>query len=181
LYQVWLIEYQLGMKQATRTRVARVLGVKPSYLGKIISQIWKISEDCYIRSHRLHGGKGTQKPGPPRVYYELIGDRLVTFPETALILLRLMDAHQQIPRRVERNNFVKRLIAETNLDEAVIVNRIDWARKNDYVVYDEDATNLACLERAALERSYLEMVAKHFSSGTPSATAAAVGQSPQIG
>lgn len=152
------------MQGATRNRLAKTLGIKPGHLGKIVSAITNISDESYIRSHRLHGREEGRKPGPPRVYYELIGEHLVTFPETAFLLLQLLVFPREIPRRINYADFVRRMAAHSNLDESTVVDRIQWAMKNDYLVSDDAGAHIACQERTACERPYLEMLGNHFAA-----------------
>lgn len=152
------------MQGATRNRLARTLGIKTGHLGKIISAITQISDESYIRSRRLHGKQEGRKAGPPRVYYELIADHFVTFPETAFLLLQLLEFPKELPGRINYADFVQKITGQTSLDEPWISGRIQWAISNDYLVSDQAGVYIGCQERTALERPYLESLANHFAS-----------------
>lgn len=162
MYQVWRIEEEIGMQKATRTRLAHALGIKLSYLAKIVSQIRDISEDAYLSSFRLHTASKQARPnGPPRVYYELKGENLATFPETAFLLLELLEYPKEMSRRVNTGDFVNSMAAKTNLEGPKILARIQWALEHDYLAAD-DEMHVACQERTALELPYLKLLASHF-------------------
>lgn len=163
LYQVWRIEEELGMQKATRTRLAQALGIEPSYLAKIVSRIRRISEEAYLQPYRLHASSKPRRPsGPPRVYYELNGAHFATFPETAFLLLELLDYPKEVSRRVNSADFFRSMTANTTLDDSSISARVEWALQNDYLASDEDGAYIACQERTLLEKPYLELLAGHF-------------------
>jgi AraC-like DNA-binding protein len=148
------------MKQATRDRLARALGIKPSYLAKILSGIRRISPDAYFTSYRLHkSARKTSQGGPPRVFYELNGERLATYPETAFLLLQLMQFPREIAKRINLDDFKAHFMSLTDLDNTVISGRLDWAIRNDYVTADENQAYISCGERTVLEQPYLELLA----------------------
>lgn len=148
------------MQEATRQRLAKNLGIAPSYLAKIVSGITKIANDTYIRARRLHLRSEGRSVGPPRVYYELIGERFVTFPETAYLLLQLLASPRDIPRRINIEEFIERTMGESALSADRIRGRIRWAVRNEYL--DEDGLHIEPRERIVLERPYLELLAGHF-------------------
>jgi hypothetical protein len=159
---VWRIEQKLGTQQATRNRLSKALAMKPSYLGRVVSRITEISKDCYLKPHRLHSRAEGRRPGPPHIYYDLIGERLATFPETALLLLELMASPKELPGRINYPEFVARMTNISDLTEDTIKTRIQWAMENDYLIMDDAGDYIASLERSAHERPYLERLASHF-------------------
>jgi hypothetical protein len=148
------------MQEATRQRLAKNLGIKPSYLAKLVSGIRKIGAETYLRPRRLHGRTKGSRVGPPQVYYELIGSCFVTFPETAYLLLELLVCPRDIPRRINCDELIQRIQVVSSLGEERIWRRIHWAIANGYI--EEDGSYLAANERIVLERPYLEMLAGHF-------------------
>jgi hypothetical protein len=158
-------------KAVTSKHLAKLLNIKKGYAQKIIHDAQKISENYIVdRSYTPLERKG--KRGAPLVSYHLNHARFVTRPDTAFILLTLLEYPLTHPPEeiysINRVEFTNYLTAEYGINESVAQDRIDWAIDNSYIIASEDRMGIYYGDKISCEKDYLDLLKEVFLSQSPS-------------
>lgn len=84
-------------------------------------------------------------------------------PETALMLLKLVDFPSEKKLRINRHQFVRHLVQNGIIKESenVLQERVAWAIEKSYLYGSMEGDFIWPHERIDCERAYLELVARH--------------------
>jgi hypothetical protein len=165
LHAIWRLEKELipQGKGVTKIELATSLGVDESYIPKMVHEIQRISDEYIIkRSYTPPENKGL--PGRPLTSYHLNHDKIVTWPETSLILLELLKYMPERVGRISREEFVNHLKQKLGLDESFTQDRIDWGIECRYVEVSRDGKYIHSGDRTFGEKDYLEFLRNAFLS-----------------
>lgn len=166
LYAIWELQSKTGNQGmgVTRTDIAAKLKKTENRVSGIIYSIQSVSASYLITIPHPRPGKEGER-GHPLNYYHLNHKELVTLPETALMLLELVDFPSEKKLRINRHQFVRYLVQNNKVKESedVLQTRITWAIEKSYLYGSVDGDFIWPHERIDCERAYLKLVARHIS------------------
>lgn len=163
LFAIWKLEtMEPPPSHITEASLAKELKKKERNVRRIIADIRKSSKQFLLQESFYPPKKAGEKKrrGRPHVAYRLNHDHVVTYPETALMLLRLEIFPQDKAFRIRRKDFEEEFAKETGLELGFIKRRIDV--NAEYIKSDTDGNIFPSHEILARERTFLELLAAEF-------------------
>jgi hypothetical protein len=131
-------------------------------LATTLYRLRDIAKSLYVTSKRLVEPGSKKKRGAPPVYYRLAAKRLVTFSDTAKIILNLMQYPREEGRRINYENFISDMMSELSRPRLFIEDKIKRAIQQSYIEFvDGETLHIVDSERASCEEGYLKLLAQH--------------------
>jgi hypothetical protein len=164
VFAIWKLETEPDHRgrPITCAEIAEVLDIEASHARKIIAEVEAMSPDYFV-NHSVFPAGGTKRRGRPLTAYHLNQEGIVTFPETAFILLELLRFPARTPYRVNRKEFEQYLVG-CGIEPVLITDRIDTNIRAGYIrEYVGFPGYISPTERIECERDYLERLARGYS------------------
>jgi hypothetical protein len=158
LFAVWQWETHTAehWKPVTVRELAASLGWRENKVYTVVRSIAKVSDTC-LKNYRQHPESGI---GRPVDSYRLNQDEIVTFPETAFMLLQLTRFPMAMPFRVDRAAF-EQAMQEIGINRALVADRIDTNIKVGYI-REYPPKYISPDGKIERDRHFIEMLADQF-------------------
>jgi hypothetical protein len=164
LFAVWKMETDSTRhgKPITCRVLADSLRSKLPTVQRLIREIEDVSPSCLVNSPLYHE---PHKPGRPRDSYRLNQEQIVTFPETAILLIQLVNFPPEKPYRINRVAF-ERHMTGLGMDPIWVGDRISANILAGYVREYAGFGYIYPSEKFEREKSFIEKLATEYKSAT---------------
>jgi hypothetical protein len=166
LFKILELQQSARTSRITNKLLAEETKMAEGTVRRIANRLVRVAQQYgYLDVHNIKSGK---QPGRPKHHYLLNPKKIVTLPETALLLLELLKFPEKMPLLIDRAEFEKHLISVHGIEARLVPDRIVAAMEIGYIETEYDGL-IYPSQRTSCERLYLELLVRNWNESSPDA------------